>query len=80
MAFLSHTDLIKHGGVMVYIRDTIPSKISEKHSCPNDTVFLFIEPNFRKCKWLLCRTYHPPSPNDEYYFNYLHKALDTYNN
>ena len=36
---------------------------------------LFIELKFRKCKWLLCGTYHPPSQDDEYYFNYLDKAL-----
>ena len=39
-----------------------------------------IELNFRECKWLLCGTYHPPSQVDEYYFNYLDKALDTYSN
>ena len=34
-------DRNKHGGgIMVYIRDTIPSKILEKHSCPNNNVFL----------------------------------------
>ena len=37
------------GGVMIYIRDTIPSKILEKHSCPNNIECLFIELNFRKC-------------------------------
>ena len=72
-------DRNKHGGgVMIYIRDTIPSKILEKHSCPNNIECLFIELNFRKCKWLLCGMYHPPSQNDEYYFNYLGKVLDTY--
>ena len=70
----------QRGGVMVYIRETIPSKILEKHSCPNNTECLFIELNFRKCKWLLCGTYHLPSQNDEYYCNYLDKALDTYSN
>ena len=30
--------------------------------------------------WLLCGTYHPPSQNDEYYFNYLEQALGTYSN
>ena len=58
--------------------ETIPSKILEKHSCPNNIECLFIELNFRKCKWLLCGMYHPPSQNDEYYFNYLGKVLDTY--
>ena len=37
------------GGVTIYIRDTIPSKILEKHSCPNNIECLFIELNFRKC-------------------------------
>ena len=39
-----------------------------------------MELNFRKCKWLLCRTYHPPSQNDKYYFNYLDKAFDACSN
>ena len=44
----------KHGGeVMVYIRDTIPSKILEKHSCPNDIECLFMELYFIKSKRLL---------------------------
>ena len=34
--------------------------------------------NFRKCKWILCRTYHPSSQGDEYFFNNLDKALDIY--
>ena len=41
---------------------------------------LFVELNFRKVKWLLLGTYHPPSQNDIYYFNQLDKAIDTYNN
>ena len=74
-------DRIKHGGgVTVCIWDTIPSKILEKRSSPNNTECLFIELNFKKCKWLLCGTYHSPSQNDEYYFNYLDKALETYSN
>ena len=61
------------GGVMIYIRDTIPIKVLGKHSCPNNIECLFIELNFRKCKRLLCGTYHPPSQNDKCYFNYLDK-------
>ena len=50
---LHRFDRNKHGGgVMVYILEIIPSKILEKHSCPNDIKCLFIEQNFRKCKWL----------------------------
>ena len=39
---------------------------------------MFVELNFRKCKWLLCGTYHPPSQSDEYFFNNLDKTLHTY--
>ena len=66
------------GQVMILIRDTMSSKILEKHIFPNDVESIFAELNFRKCKWLLCRTYHPPSQSDEYFFNNLDKALDTY--
>ena len=39
---------------------------------------MFVELNFRKIKWLLFGTYHPPSQNDQYYFEALDKALDCY--
>ena len=63
---------------MIYIRDNIPSKL--KHKFHDDMEGLFVEMNFRKFKWLLLGTYHPPSQNDIYYFNQLDKAIDTYNN
>ena len=66
------------GGVMIFIRDTISSKILEKHIFPNDVESIFVELNFRKCKWLLCGTYHPPSQSDECLFNNLDKVLDSY--
>ena len=39
---------------------------------------MFIEINFRNCKWLLCGLYHPPSQSDQYFFDNLDKALDVY--
>ena len=69
----------KGGGVMIYIRDDIPSKCLEKHKFPGDIEGIFVELNFRKVKWLLFGTYHPPTQNDLYYFNQLDKAIDTYN-
>ena len=51
------------GGVMIYVRDVIPSKLLTKHFFPNDIEGLFVELNFRKCKWLLLETY-PPSQSD----------------
>ena len=70
----------KGGRIMIYIRENIPSKILEKHNFSDDIEGLFVELNFRKVKWLLFGTYHPPSQNDIYNFNQLHKAIDIYNN
>ena len=67
----------KRWGGVIHIRDPNPSKILEKHSCQSDIKCVFFKFNLRKCKWLLCGMYHPPSQNDEYCFNYLDKALDT---
>ena len=64
--------------IMVYIREDIPSKLLDKHVFPYDMEGLFVELNFRKCKWLLFGTYHPPSQVDIYYFDNLNKAFDTY--
>ena len=66
------------GGVIIYVREDIPSKILRKHFFPNDIEGIFVEINFRKSKWLLCGTYHPPSQSDQYYFDNIDKALDVY--
>ena len=36
------------GGIIIYIREDIPSKILAKHCFPKDIEALFIELNFRK--------------------------------
>ena len=49
-----------------------------KHGFLKDIEALFIELNFRKCKWLLCGLYHPPSQKDQCLFDNIGKALDVY--
>ena len=66
------------GGVIVYVREDIPSKTLTKHVLPTDIEALFIELNFRKCKWLLSEIYHPPSQSHQYFFDKLDNALDVY--
>ena len=66
------------GGVIIYVRDCIPSKLLTKHFFPNNIKGLFVELNFRKCKWLLLGTYHPPSQSDQYFFENVDKTLDMY--
>ena len=39
---------------------------------------MFIELNFRKCKWLLCGPYHSSSQKDQYFFDNIDKCLDVY--
>ena len=63
---------------MVYIREDIPGKLLDKHVFQYDIEGLFVKLNFKKCKWLLFGTYHPPSKADIYYFDNLDKAFDTY--
>ena len=66
------------GGVIIYVREDIPSKILRKHFFPNDIEGVFVEIDFRKSKWLLCGTHHPPEHSDQYYFDNIDKALDVY--
>ena len=68
------------GGVLIYVRDDISSRNLMKHTSYHDMETLFIELNFKKSKWLLVGCYHPPSQNDQYFFNVIDLALDTYNN
>ena len=71
----------KHGGgILIYIRENIPSKQLSKHNCTVTIKGIFIEINLRKTKWLLFRTYHPPSNSDKEYFEQIELALDTYSN
>ena len=53
------------GGVLIYIREDIPSKKLFRHELPDDIEGIFVEINFRKTKWLLLGTYHPPRQSDE---------------
>ena len=62
------------------MREDIPSEILTKYVLPTDIEALFIELNFRKYKWLLSGTYHPPSQSDQYFFDRLDNALDVYSN
>ena len=66
------------GGIMIFIRDNIPSRVLTKHVFPDDIEDLLIELNFRKTKQLLFGTYHPPTQSESYYFNNLDKGLALY--
>ena len=66
------------GGLLIYVRAEIPCKQLEKHDFPDNIEGIFVEITFRKAKWLILGTYHPPSQNDGFYFDKLAHALDIY--
>ena len=66
------------GGILIYVREDIPTKQLFKHNFPSDIEGIFVEINLRKTKWLLFGTYHPPSQTDNYYFESITRALDIY--
>ena len=67
----------KGGGVTIYIREDISIKRLDKNIFPYDMEGLFVELDFRKCKWLHFETYHPLSQADIYHFDNLDKAFGT---
>ena len=66
------------GGILIYVREDIPSKELKKYTFPGDIEGIFVEINLRKVKWLLFGSYHPPSQYDNYYFDNVSNALDLY--
>ena len=66
------------GGLMVYVRDNIPSRYISKFTIPNDIQILPFELNLRKRKWLVLSLYKPPSQNNEYFIDNLELVLEYY--
>ena len=72
-------DRNKHGGgILIYVREDISSKQLMKHTFNHDIEGIFLELNLNKYKLLVLGTYHPPSQENQYYFNNLSNALDLY--
>ena len=46
------------GGILVYVRSDIPSKLLERNF-ENQTEYALLEINLRKKKWFLCCSYNP---------------------
>ena len=72
------------GGILVYIREDIPSVELQKHTFKRNVEGLFIEINLRKMKLLLFATYHSLHEkygmNDVDYLEEIGLALDAYKN
>ena len=51
------------GGVIIYIREDIPSKVLKRHNFTKNIEGIFVEINLRKTKNLLFGTYHSRHPD-----------------
>ena len=75
---------INGGGVIIYVREDIPSKQLNKHKFSKNIEALFVELNLRNTKLLLIGTYHSTHPDygtkDNDYFEQIGLALDVYCN
>ena len=70
------------GGVMIYVREDIPSRLLSKHAFANAIEGLFLEINLRKTKLLFFGAYRSDNPefgvDSGVFFNELTLALDRY--
>ena len=63
------------GGIMLYIRENIPSRLIERE-VQNNFEYFFVEINLRRKKWLLCCSYNPHKNSISNYFEVLKRELD----
>ena len=62
-------------GIMLYIREDIPSRVIEK-KLANNSEYIFFEINLKKKKWLLCCTYNPHKNSISTHIDFLRRELD----
>ena len=68
----------RSGGLFVYIKASLPSKILSKFKLPIDIQIIPFEINLRKEKWLFVSIYKPPSQSNQYFLDLLGDLLDIY--
>ena len=65
----------KGGGLIMYIRDSIPAKQLTQHQIPKDFEAIISEINLWKVKWLLCGSYNPKENTIFYHLDNISKVL-----
>ena len=64
------------GGIMLFVKENIPSKLLSVENSPTET--FFVEINLRKKKWLLSCSYNPNRENIENHLDTFSKSLALY--
>ena len=70
----------RSGGLLVYVKGSIPTRVLTSFSTPADTQIIVFEINLRKKKWLFVAIYKPPSLKSQYFLDTLSDLLDFYSN
>ena len=68
----------RSGGLFVYIKASLPSKILSKFKLPINIQIIPFEINLRKSKWFFVSIYKPPSQSNQYFLDLLGDLLDFY--
>ena len=68
----------KGGGIMLYIREGIPSKILHSKFNQKDKEYFLVELNLRKRKWLLVCSYNPHKSFTDEHLALLGRELDSH--
>ena len=68
----------KRGGMLVYIKCSLPSKIMPNFKLPENIQAILFELNLRKEKWLFVIIYKPPLQSNSYFLDTLNDLLDFY--
>ena len=68
------------GGLLVYVKETIPSKLLHEITIPSEIQAIPIEINFRKSKWLILPIYKPPNLEESCFIEKITSILDFYSN
>ena len=66
------------GGILVFIKEHIPSKLLNKLKIPSNLQILPIEINLRKTKWLILPIYKPPSTTESYFLEHMNRIIEYY--
>ena len=68
----------KQGGLLVYIKSHLPSKLLSIHNTSNDIQVIPFELNIRKEKSMFMCIYRPPKQNSQYFLENLSSIADHY--
>ena len=66
------------GGLLVYVRSSIASRLMNLHQLPTDIQLIPIELNLRKQTWLSLALYRPRDQNLSYFIDIISELLDVY--